>query len=146
MPGQRGTEKRRLPAQVLVRLTAEAQVVLNRHADARTLTVASLAREVLVDGIAALETEDRRPVKLRGRAAAPAEDVALLRTLIDYTNRLNGMLKVATVALGNAGHEEEAGAFASLRIEHEDLHDRLCVIIERLRKIPVAASVAEAAE
>jgi hypothetical protein len=56
VPGRRGSEKRALPGQVLVRLTAEAADALDAHATAAGLTraacaLAGLAGAVAVEGL-----------------------------------------------------------------------------------------------
>lgn len=115
-PKASGSDTRRLPGQVLVRLTAETAAALAAHAGVRDITAASVARDLIVSGLAELGEPDRRPVPRRTRRPAPAEDIAAVGRLSRWVNRHNGELKELVVALRLAGaadlHATAEGALA----------------------------------
>lgn len=134
MPGRRGSERRALPGQMLVRLTAEAEAAVDAHAAAAGLTRAAWARGVIADA-AALPVEDRRPVHALKRTRAPAEDLAAISTLAAWLNRSNGALIQLAAATREAGAADLRAETERVLAEHDALGARLHALIARLRTL-----------
>lgn len=134
MPGQRGSERRALPGQVLVRLTAEAAAAVDAHAAAAGLTRAAWARGVIADA-AALPVEDRRPVPTLRRRRAPAEDLAAISTLAAWLNRSTGALIQLVAATRKAGAADLHAETERVLVEHDALGANLHALIVRLQAL-----------
>lgn len=132
MPGQRGTEKRALPGQVLVRLTVEADAAVDAHAAAAGLTRAAWARDVIANA-AALPVDDRRPVRAHVRQVAPAEDVAAIGRLSAWLNRCNGALMVLSQDVRERGADNSE--LERILSSQDSAAVELARIVARLREL-----------
>lgn len=134
MPGQRGSERRALPGQVLVRLTAKAAAAVDAHAAAAGLSRAAWARGVIADA-AALPVADRRPVPARTRQRAPAEDLAAISRLAAWVNRSNAALIQLAAATREAGAADLHGHAERVLAEHAAIGTRLGALVARLQAL-----------
>ena len=100
---RRGSEKRQLIGQVLVRLTAEQQAAVVRHALAKQVTAATWLRRLIADALGI----SPGPLTMRAQAPELVLEVVHLREVVA---ELGGALVQAAVAARKDGrvaeHEE----------------------------------------
>lgn len=124
MPGARGTERRRLAAQVLVRLPRATADAVAARADAAGLTASSWVRGHLVE---LLGTEPAEAVAVRARRSprppAPAHVLELAR-LRESVAELSGALVQAAIRSREDGrHDTHAAIEAALPEVRRNVRD-----------------------
>ena len=107
MSRRRGTEKRRLAGQVLVRLTAEQQAAVERYALADQVSAATWVRCIIADAI----DVDPGPVMTR---AVPPHGILEIAHLREVVAELGGALVQAAIAARQDGRPAEHEAIEGL--------------------------------
>ena len=115
MPGQRGTEKRRLTAPpVLVRLDIELASRIAAAAGAQDLTSAAWLRALAVSATDA-DPACAVPIRASRRPPPPAPDVVVkLAELRHVVAELGGLLKLAVGSTRDAGRVQDHAAIEAL--------------------------------
>jgi transposase-like protein len=106
MPGS-GSEKRQITGKVLVRVTAEQQAAVARHALAEQVTMATWLRQLIADAL----DVDPGPVVIRAQAPELVLEVAHLREVVA---ELSGALVQAAVAARKDGRAVEHAEIEAL--------------------------------
>lgn len=104
---RRGSETRRLPAQVLVRLTAEQQAAVAYYASSGRVSIAAFVRHMIAD---ALDTAPG-PVSVRAQAPDWILEVAHLREVVA---ELGGAMVQAAIAARQDNRPAEHEAIEAL--------------------------------
>jgi hypothetical protein len=104
---RRGSEKRRKPAQVLVRLTNEQWAAVAAHVEAAQVTTATWLRRIIVDAIGV----EPGPVTTRAIAPQVILEIAQLREVVA---ELGGALVQAAVAARKDGRTAEHAEIEAL--------------------------------
>jgi hypothetical protein len=120
-----GTETRRLPAQVLVRLTPQQQAAVKRHAEAAQVSMAMLVRRLIANAIEV----DVGPSTSR---AQPPEIILEIARLREVVAELGGSIVQAAMAARKDGrvveHEKIEGllpAIKSIVVELDAVKEKL---------------------
>ena len=125
MPGQRGTEKRAMADQALVRLSPDLSALVSAAADAAGLTVPAWLRGLAVAAVGA-DSSEVRPSK--PRPGIPSDDVISIALLREVVAELSGAMVKAAIKTRIDGaeslHAEIEAAIPGIKAAVLDL-DRL---------------------
>jgi hypothetical protein len=120
-----GTEKRRLPGQVLVRLTAEQQAAVATAADSYNVSAATFVREI----IAVALKIDAGPIVKR---TVPPEIVLDIARLREVVAELGGAMVQASIAAREDGRPVEHETIESLLPDIKKIADELLALKDAL--------------
>jgi transposase-like protein len=104
---RRGSETRRLPAEVLVRLTDEQKTAVAMHVQAAQVSIATWVRRIIADAIGV----EPGPVT---RRAVPPQEILEIAHLREVVAELGGALVKAVIAAREGGRPVEHAAIEAL--------------------------------
>lgn len=109
MPGRRGSERRRLADQVLVRMSPALAAAVRAEAEAAELSASAWIRRQIADVVQQPDAVHPTPPARRGRPA-PTEAVVEVRRLQGVLGETCGAMVQLTKALRETGHGAHAEA------------------------------------
>ena len=125
MPGQRGSERRKTVAQVLVRLPAELDDALATAAAAAGLTPPAYVRSLIARDIGADPADALPTPKRKGRARLAAADVLAVNDLREVVAELGGAMTAAAIDTREQGlpvlHAEIEALIPGIKAAARDL-------------------------
>lgn len=133
MPGQRGTEKRKLDGgQVMVRMTASLAEAARAWAAAADLTEAAWIRRLIADAVAA-DPAEAVPVKAYQQAKPlPTADVVRLARIQEVLGEATGALKKSAVFTREQGATEAHALLETLIPVYRRHADDMLALKKRL--------------